>query len=110
MVSKKTSLEATATTVPTLDLRVATHFLRVSLEVAQFALPMASLVLLRAVHAQVKDSSVKLFVQKRSELLLADRTRMASSLDASDAVFACLMAAAAEQVRIPERKQANRTL
>ena len=53
---------------------------------------------------------MEVFVEHGLERLLADRAGMPGSFDPTDAKSASLVTAAAEEIRISERKQANGTL
>ena len=81
-----------------------------SLEVSQLSQPIAALSLLGAEHAQIQHLTLKLFFEESSERLLTDGTGVVRCLDPTDAPSASLVTAAAEEIRVSERKQAHGTL
>ena len=110
MVLKETSLVASTASIPTIILDVVAVFLQVSLEVPQLAFTRAAFLFVGAKHAKIQYRSLKLFVEQGFERLLADRTGMAGCFDPTDARSASLVTAAAEEMRVSERKQAHWTL
>ena len=65
---------------------------------------------LGAKHAKIQYLALKVFVEHGLERLLAERAGMPGSFDPTDARSASLVTAAAEEIRISERKQAHGTL
>ena len=81
-----------------------------SLEVSQLSLPRAAFLLLGAEHAKIQHLASELFFEHGLERLLAERAGMPGSFDPTDTRSASLVAAAAKEIRIAERKQAHGTL
>ena len=109
MFPQPTARETSTAVVATLHQRPPTLFSLVLLQVAQLALPLAAIPLPRAADLQIQHFPLLISVQQRVERLIAEWTWFISCFDVIDTRLADFGTAAAEQMGIAERQEADGT-